>query len=59
MAVVETNLASTNDTTEHPVEDGLPAAIGAPPSQKVTKQMVSVSLYVAPAGSVFIFDLGQ
>jgi hypothetical protein len=51
--------APTADTMEYSMEEASPTATAALSSQKTTKQMIFISLYVALAGWIFNFDLGQ
>ncbi len=58
MVDLKADMAPTAATKECLVDNGLPALPRASPSQKATKQMAFVSLYVALAGWIFNFDLG-
>ncbi|EXJ64254.1 hypothetical protein A1O7_00590 [Cladophialophora yegresii CBS 114405] len=51
-------MAPTTETKEYSVEDAPPASTSAPSSQKATKQMILIALYVSLAGWIFNFDLG-
>jgi hypothetical protein len=59
MADVKTDMAPTTETKEYSVENAVPARSSTPSSQKATKQMMFISLYVSLAGWIFNFDLGM